>query len=300
MKHDEFVRYAMLDPELVKAFFKRFLGHLEDHVDLDGLKMTSESFIDEKLRKLLTDLVFLAPLKDRSELHISVLMEHKSEGAARHPGMVFQLRAQEMAFWQRFVQQHPGQKLPIVLLVGLYHGRRPYAGPKTLAETMDGPEDLIPDRCKSEDVIMIDLAQLPGESLREDKLSLFLKVLKHIYDSDFIDCFKELTPTLQKLSRDHRKTPFLIALVTYLLSSARLENMTEFKEIALKSFSEVVGGAFMTLADMLRDEGRQEGIQEGSQKIAINLLREGMDLRTIARVTGLDATMLNQLVQKSV
>ncbi len=51
----------------------------------------------------------------------------------------------------------------------------------------------------------------------------------------------------------------------------------------------------MTLADMLRDEGRQEV----SLKIAINLLREGMDLRTIARVTGLDARMLNQLAQKA-
>jgi predicted transposase/invertase (TIGR01784 family) len=44
-------------------------------------------------------------------------------------------------------------------------------------------------------------------------------------------------------------------------------------------------------------EGRQEGRQEGHLEVALNLLREGMSVETIAKVTGLTIAELEALAK---
>ncbi|MEM9103418.1 MAG: hypothetical protein AAGB12_13970 [Pseudomonadota bacterium] len=42
-----------------------------------------------------------------------------------------------------------------------------------------------------------------------------------------------------------------------------------------------------TMAQSLREEGREEGREENQKSVAINLLKEKMDVAFIAKVTGL-------------
>lgn len=42
-------------------------------------------------------------------------------------------------------------------------------------------------------------------------------------------------------------------------------------------------------------EGRAEGIEEGIRRVAINLLREGMSIEVVVRVTGLSVEQINQI-----
>jgi len=42
-------------------------------------------------------------------------------------------------------------------------------------------------------------------------------------------------------------------------------------------------------------EGREEGIEEGIRRVAINLLREGMSVEVVVRVTGLSVEQINQI-----
>lgn len=43
------------------------------------------------------------------------------------------------------------------------------------------------------------------------------------------------------------------------------------------------------------DEGRADGIQEGIRLVAVNLLREGTSIETVAKVTGLTVEQVQQL-----
>ncbi len=297
MKHDEFVRYAMSDPALCAAFFKHFMSELAGVLDFDQLKQENGSYVAANLRRTITDLHYQVPLQEDNEVRCAILMEHKSGGSAR-PGtssLVFQLRVQEVALLQHYSRENPGKKLPIVFLVGLYHGPRPYAGPRTVAELIAGPPDLIPARWSQNDTLLIDLNQFDESKLEEGKLSLFLSVLKIIYDADFIDKFKAMLPRLKNYDVSHEGREFLIALNHYLLSNARWESLPEFREIAVKSYSEEVGGAVMTIAELLKKEGRTEGRME----VAKTMVRRGMDWETIADITGLPQETIAMLAKQA-
>ena len=45
----------------------------------------------------------------------------------------------------------------------------------------------------------------------------------------------------------------------------------------------------------LRAEGRAEGIEQGIRHVAINMLKEGMSIEVVARVTGLTVEQVQQL-----
>jgi predicted transposase/invertase (TIGR01784 family) len=44
-----------------------------------------------------------------------------------------------------------------------------------------------------------------------------------------------------------------------------------------------------------RAEGRAEGIQEGIQLVALNMLREGLSIEVVAKITGLSVEQVQQL-----
>jgi predicted transposase/invertase (TIGR01784 family) len=57
--HDQFVRGVFSKPKIAKAFMANYLpSEIVGKLNLDSLKMTQESFVDEDLRLHHTDLLF--------------------------------------------------------------------------------------------------------------------------------------------------------------------------------------------------------------------------------------------------
>lgn len=52
---------------------------------------------------------------------------------------------------------------------------------------------------------------------------------------------------------------------------------------------------YQALIDEGRAIGRAEGIQEGIQRVAVNLLKEGMSRKMVSKLTGLSVGQLQQL-----
>ncbi|PMB13968.1 hypothetical protein CEN48_12215 [Fischerella thermalis CCMEE 5282] len=52
---------------------------------------------------------------------------------------------------------------------------------------------------------------------------------------------------------------------------------------------------YQALIDEGRAIGRAEGIQEGIQRVAVNLLKEGMSREMVSKLTGLSVEQLQQL-----
>ncbi|SHH35752.1 conserved hypothetical protein (putative transposase or invertase) [Thermosyntropha lipolytica DSM 11003] len=51
----------------------------------------------------------------------------------------------------------------------------------------------------------------------------------------------------------------------------------------------------MTLAERLMREGMEKGIEKGKEEAAINALKEGLDIKLIAKFTGLSVERIEEL-----
>jgi hypothetical protein len=128
-----------------------------------------------------------------------------------------------------------------------------------------------------------------------DKLGLFLRVLKHIYDDNFLELYQELVPALQKLDQSIAVRSFVIALNRYLVTSANMENMAKFTQIAVESYSEETRGATMTLYEVAQRDAR---ILE-REAIVRNMLKKGFDYQTIAEITALSQEEVAVMAKKA-
>lgn len=296
-KHDAFVRLVLSDLQTARAFMQHFLGPTAGQLDLAHLELRSDTFVDENLDKTATDLLYQVPWRNRSDAYVAMIVEHKCEGSARASGehLPLQLRGQELDLLRQHRRNHPNDPLPLVFLVALYHGAKPYRGPRTVGESMALPPDMVPVRWKHQDMILIDLAVLDETDLGQDKLGLFLRVLKHIYDDNFLEIYQGWVPALQALDNSVRDRSFVIALNTYAVTSAKMENQAKFAEIALKSYSTETGGATMTLYEVLQTEGRNSE----REKIVRNMLQKGIDHETIAACTELSVEEVQLMAKKA-
>jgi hypothetical protein len=87
----------------------------------------------------------------------------------------------------------------------------------------------------------------------------------------------------------------VIALNRYLVTSANMENMAKFTQIAVESYSEETGGIAMTLYE----SAKREGVSIYQQQLVRNMLNEGFDFQTIARVTALTPDEVAVMAKKA-
>lgn len=277
--HDRFVRRSLEDLKLARDFFKKFLAvGVQKQIDLNNLEPKKENFVVEHLDTLTTDLLFQAPIEGHPA-YLSLLIEHKSEGAARGDGNIlpFQMRKQEIMIMENERRNHPKKRYPLVHMVGLFHGQRPYAGPRSVGEHIDAPSDMVPSRWR-EPMTLIDLSAFSDEDLMaEGKLGVFLLILKHIYSEDILTTLKALGPNMQAIEQKHGGD-FIVTVFRYLYEASRVENKDAVDHIAKETFSKETGAEIMTIAEKLKEEGREEGLQEGSYKKAVEVARRMISL----------------------
>ncbi len=309
--HDRFVRFAMSLPDVAVAFLKKFID--EEHrrqLDLDHLTLSKDTFVDQKLAESLTDMLFSVPYRGMDAC-IQILMEHKSQGAARAAkcNLPFQLRFQEVKIMNSF-WQHSGH-FPRVFLLGFHHGNKQYTGPLSVGEKMLCPEWDIPLRWK-EKINLVDLACFEDDALRDSgKLGIFLLVLKHIYDPNVVQIMSGLAAQMREVEKEDNGADFLVSVFTYLYQVASMDNREQIEKIALESFTEETGGRIMTIAEKLLKEGMEKGLKEGMEKgrkegmekgcetVALNMLKEGADLAFILKVSQLSPEQLQRLREEN-
>ena len=59
--HDRVLRSTMAQPQVIKEFFSNYLpANIKKEIDLDSIQLQKDSFIDDKLRMQITDLLYTA------------------------------------------------------------------------------------------------------------------------------------------------------------------------------------------------------------------------------------------------
>ena len=303
--HDVFAKEVLSVRANAIDFFRGVLPEeLAEQADLSSLTEDKTSYTDETLSEYFSDLVFTCSYRGKP-LKLVLLFEHKSFV----PSFPFYqlLRYFSNIWYQQMKDKEP---LSVVLPIILYHGRRRWkkrALSTYLSGDIDGFKRFIPEF----DYLLVDLSEFSHEEIKSKlfqrtAVQLWLLVQKYVFD------LPKLKNNLKKIFRlgilyfsEEEGLRFLESLLRYVIFTTDIpvETIMDSVEVLPTEAKEKA----MTTAERLIEKGREEGLQKGKEvgistgvkeakrEAARKMMKEGLDVSLIVRVTGLTEEELREL-----
>lgn len=260
--HDAAFKAAFKKRELAKSFFRRSLPKkIVRRIDFRYFKLANGSYVDEKWKNRHSDIVYRTKIRGQTAF-LYLLFEHQSKP---DHWMIFRLLCYMTNLWREFIEQNPeAKRLPVVLPAVLYHGKRKWSAPRSLAEILEAPEGLeryIPDFAYE----LYDLRDYEDERLLLGDamaLGVVLYLMKHIFDDDYGERFVEAAKYLGKIDDQKVQLEFLEWMLRYTYQAR--DDREEYIDRGLDALENENGRRMaVTIAERLRQEGRLEGRLEG-------------------------------------
>ena len=196
---DRFGRLFGSDPDLVRDICRTNLKpETVAAIDLAKLKRDETALIDTRLAEHVADLLYYAPLRTgNSGSRVMILTEHKSRP---DPYVLLQMGIYMMLAWGREwddLKRSRSHKLSAPILIILYHGPRPWNGPRNfseLVEMLPGMEDCVPRF----GFHLIDLAATPVEEIRGNAITrAALEAMKRASNGTLAEGFRSVISHFQ-------------------------------------------------------------------------------------------------------
>jgi len=301
--HDATFRQFLTQPDVARDFMELHLpAGLRALCDLSTLKLESGSFVEDDLRQYFSDVLY--SLKTTAgDGYIHVLIEHQST-PDKH--MAFRLMRYAVAAMQRHLEAGH-HKLPLVIPVLFYAGRRsPYPYSSRWLDEFNDPA--LAGRLYSSAFPLADVTVIPDDEIAGHRSMAALTLLqKHIHQRDLA----ELTDRLAAiLLAGYLSSSQVISLVHYIVQAGETSDAEAFvRELAQRVPQH--GDALMTIAQQLEQKGIEKGIEKGIQQgiqlgeqrgiekgkleVARTMLQNGLDRRTVMKMTGLTEDELSQI-----
>ena len=180
--HDKLFRALLDDPDRARALL---CEHLPAEIVAELADTPPEPveghFVDAALQGSQSDRLFRVALKDGRSAYVYTLLEHKSAPDPRTP---IQLLTYMARIWDRHLAETGGspERLPAIIPMVIYHGRRPWTVPTSVLDAVDAPE-AIRDAMAGMRYILRDLGPVDDADLAQDRvLRAGLAALKHAFD----------------------------------------------------------------------------------------------------------------------
>ena len=301
--HDRFIRHMMTKPPVVEEFFMHHLPEqIKSIVDIKTIKPQPASFIDDKLKLQITDLLYSVKFGERTG-YLYLLVEHLSTSQRITP---FRLLKYMIAIMQRHLDQTGTDTLPIVYPMIIYAGRKKYNYSTDLFDLFAQEDRKLIKEILWKPYPLIDLTKMPDSELEyQIWCGTMLLIMKHIFDKDIAPFFNGIARQL-KIIANLKDEDYIYTTLSYAVEAGEITDPEEFKKVIRNSLTKKDEESYMTLADVLRKEGREEAMretkkmadifrQESKQEIARNLLQQGMSIEQISRATGLSPEKISDL-----
>lgn len=259
--HNATFTAAFQKKELAESFFRNYLPpEIFRHIDFDHLEFCNKTYVDEKLIDKHSDVVYKTRF-DGIDGFLYILFEHQS---TPDPRMVFRLLCYMVNIWKEHFDQNPNDiRLPLIILLVLYHGKRRWNSPLRFSEMIDENKDLsvfVPDFTYR----LYDLGNYRDEMLMVGDMALraMMSLFKHIFDEDFEEHSIRVMEHLAKISETGTMLEFLELVVRYIYNARNEDEETVRKYIdrGLDYFDDAKAREVaMTVAEQIRQRGREEG-----------------------------------------
>lgn len=274
--HDHVVKNILGREDVARDFVRYYLPEeITKDLDLNTLSVSSQSYVSDKLKESLSDLVITLQFKNRGPAEIYILIEHKG-------GLKYWTRLQLFKYmnekWQK-TGKESSHELPIIIPVVFYHGQEKWKYSLEFADLFNPPDEhyrkYIP---KFEHI----LHEVPEINKRQVKSTIILEVfhlvLEYIFYPEKRDKIYESFELLfQGLDSEDAGEIFAV-LIKYLLSAT--DEKPERAEEKVKHLPKG-GETVRTTAEVLEEKGYQEAlkekdkwIKEAEQRSKINTLQD--------------------------
>ncbi len=286
--HDRFFRQTFSDLMLARSFLQHYLPpEVLALLDLDGLTLRQESYVDEELQDHQSDLLFEVPFAappagsalrmDRMLLYF--LVEHKSYPDEE---VLLQMQRYRQKIWDDQRRQNEPLRLIVPLIV--YHGRTRWTVPATLADWLQVPPALRPFT-PTDRYLLYDFSREGSEQIvGDDLLRAILLMLRHVFGRDLATWLVEIVQLLGQESSTVRRYSFLRVVLRYSVEGGRIEQdqMRAAVTTALPEGEETMATWIDDLIEQGHEQGlekgREEGREEGREKGREEGREEGVEL----------------------
>ncbi|TSJ81108.1 MAG: Rpn family recombination-promoting nuclease/putative transposase [Candidatus Cardinium sp.] len=311
LKHDALVKKILTQQEAAQEFLAHYLpSEVKEKLDLTRITIERESYVEHKLRKSLSDLVYSVRTKDNDQAFVYILIE-----AEVKPNYWIALK-----LWQymlRLCERHKKKdkdKLPLIIPILFYHGSRPFNAPKNLWALFSDPK--LAKQLMGGDYKLVDLQSMSDDDIKQKQYVGMLEyVMKHIYQRDMLNLWEEFLQNFKPyILLDKEKGYIYIKnFLWYTDSKLPEDKQQDLERIIDQHLPEQDKEDIMrTIAQKYREEGvqigqkkgkligiqigQEKGKLEGKLEIARVLLSEGESLERVLRLTGLSRSQLKSIM----
>jgi predicted transposase/invertase (TIGR01784 family) len=266
--HDLAFKAAMQDLRVAQDFFSHHLPEtIRERIDLTTLRLHRESFVDPELTELVSDMLYSVALKGENDkaqrMFLYLLVEH-----VRDPEVLMPWRA--VKYTVRAIDQcliETGSKtLPLIVPIVVYNGKRkPYPYSVSVFDLFGENKNLAKAFLFNQ-FQLIDLSQIPDETIREHQwCGLLEMVMKHI-DARNITMYLNKISDLVKGLISSEADNYILAMIKYMIEKSEITDRAAFNNWTQSHLSPPLEEKTMTLAEQWMAEGYERGLQQGTEK----------------------------------
>jgi predicted transposase/invertase (TIGR01784 family) len=269
--HDSFARKMMGVLDNARDFFRGVRPHqLTQQLDLLTLSDEAKSFVDERLKDHLSDMVFSCRYK-HTTAQLVLLFEHKSY---RPPYFYLQLLRYMLHIQIQYIENN--RKPPIIIPIVLYHGRTRWKK-RRISEYMNGPDTIhLRQFIPQFEYIFVDLStisekQIASKMFKRPEVKVWLLVQKYIFHPKaLLNRLNNILRVGILTNREQERDSFLELVFRYILLATNIEP-DEIAE-AIADISPRLKEEVMTTGEKLIQEGIEKGTILEKQEVLIKQL----------------------------
>ena len=278
--HDKFFKGMFSRKDFACGFIQNYFpSEVVQHLDLNHLEISKDSFIDTDLEEHFSDILYQVVLKeekkdkkkDKKTAYVYLLFDHKSYSDSL---VAFQLLKYTIKIWDMLLKQRrvdesqKGKRIrfaPIFPLV-VYHGEDGWTASQRFIDLFDdvptGMEHYIPNF----EYWLCDLSDYSDEEIiGEALLQIGLRVLKYSRADDIATRMPEIFQLFHEITSKRTASEVLYSVLRYLSNSSEKLTKESLTQLVEEVF-EQGGDTMATIAQQLRMEGRMEGQEIGLAK----------------------------------
>lgn len=295
LQHDRFYRKVFSKKaNLVDLLNNSLPQEYREKIDFDTIELSKESFMSEKLSSFWSDMVVNAKMSDK-DIKITLLIEHK---ANYDRFTLLQMLKYLVHLWDDEVKNNISSLTPVIPIL-IFHGKSEWDSNRDMTMCFDkNLDDLFKRFIPTFDYILFDLNQVEDDKLIGNiEYMASIRVMKYIH-KNLLKVFREVLTLLSEYLKTNNLNEnlksFLDTLIEYISKSEEIEpdnvndiidtvNDNELKEV------------LMTLEKKLELKGKEEGREEEKREIAKRMKKDGIDVKTIEKYTGLTKEEIEKL-----
>ena len=263
-------------PEHVRDLIALIDAELASSFDWNRAERINRSLISRDLEKQESDVIYLAPYRDRSgEALVYLLLEHQSQP---HPAMGYKLLGYMKELWDAFDRNRPKRNrerggLPPIVPIIFYTGGRRWLLPQTLEVVPNAPDALRRFGLRFEPAVL-SLRERPPEAFTGSTVAAALRVLREA-EAPTERLRKALSAAIIELERYATGQPaswrevihFLLLLVRHKRKPAEREALYQIvTESVARPRRTTVRTIIKTDAQELIEQGEAQGIIKGIER----------------------------------